>query len=47
MEIKTGKSAQLTPAERKIRQLVEDGMVRWEEIRRSVADDDTADGEGI
>jgi len=30
MEIKTGKSAQLTSAERKIRQLIEDGMVRWE-----------------
>ncbi len=35
MEIKTGKSAQLTPQERKIRQLIEDGMVRWELIQRS------------
>lgn len=30
MEIKTGKNCQLTPSERKIRQLIEDGMVRWE-----------------
>ena len=30
IEIKTGKSSQLSPAERKIRQLIEDGMVRWE-----------------
>lgn len=30
MEIKTGKSGQLTPQQRKIRQLIEDGMVRWE-----------------
>jgi predicted Holliday junction resolvase-like endonuclease len=34
MEIKTGKSAQLTPQQRKIRKLIEDGMVRWEEIHR-------------
>lgn len=32
MEIKTGKSAQLTPQQRKIRQLIEDGMVRWEQV---------------
>jgi predicted Holliday junction resolvase-like endonuclease len=32
MEIKSGKNCQLTPQERKIRQLVEDGMVRWELI---------------
>ena len=30
MEIKTGKNCQLSPVERKIRQLVEDGMVRYE-----------------
>jgi predicted Holliday junction resolvase-like endonuclease len=35
MEIKSGKSCQLTPQERKIRQLVEDGMVRWELIEHS------------
>lgn len=35
MEIKTGKAGQLTPQERKIRQLIEDGMVRWELVQRS------------
>ena len=34
MEIKTGKSGQLTPQQRKIRQLIEDGMVRWELLQR-------------
>jgi len=34
MEIKSGRNAQLTPTERKIRKLVEDGMVRWEEVHR-------------
>lgn len=34
MEIKTGRSAQLTPQERKIRQLIEEGMVRWELIQK-------------
>jgi len=33
VEIKTGKSSQLSPVERKIRQLIEDGMVRWELIQ--------------
>jgi len=32
LEIKTGKSAALTPAQKKIRQLIEDGMVRWDEV---------------
>lgn len=40
MEIKTGKNAQLTPQERKIRQLIEDGMVRWELLQKP------AEGEG-
>jgi predicted Holliday junction resolvase-like endonuclease len=35
LEVKTGKSAQLTPQQRKIRQLIEDGMVRWDEIFRA------------
>jgi len=35
MEIKTGGS-QLTAPQRKIRQLIEDGMVRWELIQRPV-----------
>ena len=34
MEIKSGKSGQLTPQERKIRQLIEDGMVRWELLKK-------------
>jgi predicted Holliday junction resolvase-like endonuclease len=34
LEIKTGRSAQMTPAQKKIRQLIEDGMVRWDEIYR-------------
>jgi predicted Holliday junction resolvase-like endonuclease len=34
MEIKSGRTAQLTPQERKIRQLIEDGMVRWELIQK-------------
>ena len=34
MEIKAGRSAQLTPQERKIRQLIEDGMVRWELLKK-------------
>jgi len=35
MEIKNGPCAQLTPVERKIQKLVEDGMVRWELLERS------------
>ena len=34
LEIKTGRSAGLTPVQKKIRQLIEDGMVRWEEIHQ-------------
>lgn len=40
LEIKTGKSGQLTPPQHKIRQLIEAGMVRWEVIHR------LAEGEG-
>jgi predicted Holliday junction resolvase-like endonuclease len=36
LEIKSGKNLQLTPQQKKIRQLIEDGMVRWEEIHRIV-----------
>jgi predicted Holliday junction resolvase-like endonuclease len=39
MEIKSGRNAQLTATERKIRKLVEDGMVRWEEIHRLPEED--------
>jgi len=35
LEVKTGKSAVLTPVQKKIRQLIEDGMVRWDEIYRT------------
>ena len=35
MEIKTGKTGQLTPQQRKIRQLIEDGMVRLELVQPS------------
>ena len=35
IEVKTGKTSHLTPEERKIRQLIEDGMVRWELIQQS------------
>jgi predicted Holliday junction resolvase-like endonuclease len=34
LEVKTGKNPQLTSAQKKIRQLIEDGMVRWDEIHR-------------
>jgi predicted Holliday junction resolvase-like endonuclease len=34
MEVKSGRTAQLTPQERKIRQLIEDGMVRWELLQK-------------
>ena len=34
LEIKSGKNPQLTPQQKKIRQLIEEGMVRWEEIYR-------------
>ena len=34
MEIKSGQKAQLTPQQRKIRQLIEEGMVRWELIQK-------------
>ena len=35
IEVKSRKSAHLTPEQRKIRQLIEDGMVRWELIQQS------------
>jgi len=37
MEIKSGRTAQLTPQERKIRQLIEEGMVRWELLQKPAA----------
>ncbi len=35
MEIKSGKHCQLTSQQQKIRQLIEDGMVRWELIEHN------------
>jgi len=40
IEVKTGKSSGLTPVERKIRELIEDGKVRWELIRRSPTEEE-------
>ncbi len=40
MEIKTGKHCQLTYAQKKIRQLIEDGMVRWELIEYNGKEED-------
>jgi predicted Holliday junction resolvase-like endonuclease len=34
LEVKTGKNAQLTSVQKKIRQLIEDGMVRWDEVHQ-------------
>ena len=34
LEVKTGKNQQLTSAQKKIRELIESGMVRWDEIHR-------------
>ena len=34
LEVKTGPGSQLTPQQKKIRQLIEEGMVRWDEIHR-------------
>jgi predicted Holliday junction resolvase-like endonuclease len=34
LEVKTGPNSQLTPPQKKIRQLIEEGMVRWDEIHR-------------
>jgi len=39
MEIKTSRTVNLTPQEKKIRQLIEDGMVRWELLQRPANDD--------
>ncbi len=36
LEVKTGKSAGLTPAQKKIKQLIMDGMVRWDEVHQQI-----------
>ena len=38
MEIKSGRKPQLSPVQRKIRSLIENGMVRWEEVYRRLDD---------
>jgi len=40
IEVKTGKHRQLSAPERKIRQLIEEGMVRWEFIEKTCDDGD-------
>jgi predicted Holliday junction resolvase-like endonuclease len=40
LEIKSGRNLQLTPQQKKIRQLIEEGMVRWEEIHRPSPEDE-------
>jgi predicted Holliday junction resolvase-like endonuclease len=40
LEVKTGKSARLTPQQAKIRQLIMDGMVRWDEIHQTIEDEE-------
>ncbi len=44
MEIKTGKNCQLTPQERKIRRLIEEGMVRWELIEQATGQTEVDSG---
>ena len=36
IEVKSSQTVNLTPQEKKIRQLIEDGMVRWELLQKSV-----------
>jgi len=36
LEVKSGRNARLTPQQVKIRQLIEDGMVRWDEIHQTI-----------
>jgi predicted Holliday junction resolvase-like endonuclease len=36
LEVKTGKSAGLTAPQKKIRELIENGMVRWDEIHQQM-----------
>jgi predicted Holliday junction resolvase-like endonuclease len=43
LEVKTGPSSQLTPQQKKIRQLIEEGMVRWDEIHRVSEADEEGD----
>jgi predicted Holliday junction resolvase-like endonuclease len=38
LEVKSGKSAQLTQQQKKIRELIENGMVRWDEIHQQTGE---------
>ena len=40
IEVKTGKHRQLSAQEKKIRQLIEEGMVRWEFIEKTCEEED-------
>ncbi len=40
LEVKTGKNPQLTPAQKKIRELIENGMVRWDEIHQEIEEEE-------
>jgi predicted Holliday junction resolvase-like endonuclease len=44
LEIKTGKSV-LTPVQKKIRRLIEDGMVRWDEVHADGYGESSVEGE--
>ncbi len=42
IEVKSGRSGRLTPRERRIKELVEANMVRWEEIHRLSTEEEVA-----
>ncbi|XUW99626.1 MAG: Holliday junction resolvase-like protein [Dehalogenimonas sp.] len=44
VEVKSGKNCVLTPSEKKIQELIEEGMVRWELIERRC--EDASDSQG-
>jgi predicted Holliday junction resolvase-like endonuclease len=42
IEVKSGRSSRLTPRERRVKELVEANMVRWEEIHRLSTEEEVA-----
>jgi predicted Holliday junction resolvase-like endonuclease len=42
IEVKSGRSSRLTPREKRIKELVENNMVRWEEIHRLSTEEEVA-----
>ncbi len=46
IEVKTGKSGRLTGREKKVRELVESGKVRWELIHRTATGEESPESEG-